>query len=521
MKITSFNFFVFVVISLIFYYVFPKKYQWCVLLLSSLMFFYLSCKQLILYMLISSLVAYLCGLIINKYNNEFKSKKENLSSEEKKELKKAIKKKEKRVLSITVIVIIGLLIYLKYINFVGEIINSIANSKLIPLVSITLPIGISYYSLMLVSYDVDVYRGLIQGENSYFKLLLFTCYFPHIIEGPFNTYKEFSSQVNTEHIFDYNLFVNNICYFLIGLVKKLVIADRFAFLSNEVFNNYSNYYGLSILLGMIAYTLCLYFDFSGCIDIVRAISRMFGIEMSKNFDKPFFSISVQEFWRRWHISFGNWLRNYVFYPASLSNFQKNITNKTKFNSNFINSLVQSILPLLCVWLTMGLWHGASWQYVAYGLYYFVIIFMGMFFEPLFVKFFEITRIKRDGKVWKTFQTIRTIVLIMLGLTLFRSNTITDFLDIINKLFSKCFDVSILLEKYCENLYIQDLSLAIIFAFIFILYEAFEDKFNIIIIKVINNKNYRCIFVTACIIFIILIGIYGTGYTEQPSVYAEF
>lgn len=525
MSPTSLVFFAFVAVALIVYYIVPKKAQWIVLLLASLFFMGYASKFAMLYMIATTALVYGGALWIQKLNDEFKAKKKELSKDERKALKATIKKKQHSILTLMVVITIGVLAVLKYVNFFGEIINSItglvANRGLIPMIKLAVPLGISYYTLMSVSYIVDVYRGAIQAEKNPCRLLLFVCYFPHITEGPFDTYDKIAPQFKEYHKFDYEAFMNAGALLLLGLVKKMVLADRLAYVANEVFDNYTNYSGIPIMVGMLAYTIQIYFDFSGCIDIVRGISRMFGIDIAENFDRPFFSKSIQEFWRRWHITLGAWLKNYVFYPVSLSNFSKNLTRNAnaKIKNKNLASTVITIVPLFCVWMTMGIWHGASWKYVVYGLYYFALILLGTLFEPMFIKFFEKTKIKRDGKAFGLFQILRTDFLVVIGLTMFRADTLGQFATMMKSVIGV--NISGIKGIYHNStLAILDYFVIFIVFFVFFIMEYLREKDKSFIIGFSPNLK-RWLWITFSIILLILLGIYGTGYAEQIPVYAEF
>lgn len=527
MSPTSLEFFGFIAISLIIYYIVPKKAQWVVLLISSLFFFVYASKWVTLYMILTTVLIYGGALWIQKFNDEFKKKKKELSKEERKVLKSSIKKKQHAILTVIVVICVAILGVLKYFNFFGDIINDITNliasRSIIPTIKLAFPLGISYYTLMSISYIVDVYRGTIQAEKNPCRLLLFVCYFPHITEGPFDTYNNLAMQFKEYHKFNYDSFMNAGSLLLLGLVKKMVLADRVAYVANEVFDNYTEYSGLPILVGMVAYTVQIYFDFSGCIDIVRGVSRMFGIDIAENFNRPFFSRSIQEFWRRWHITLGAWLKNYVFYPVSLSNVAKKINkgvNKPGRNIQLI-AAGQAFLPLLCVWIVMGIWHGASWKYVVYGVYYFLIIILGMLFEPLFLKFFEKTKFKRDGKVFGLLQILRTDLLVVIGLTMFRTDTLGQFATMLKSALGLNISGLLNIMSNCKDLYKLDYLLIVVLIFVFLFIEYKSERGKSIYIDTINSITRRWLWITVTILMIILFGIYGTGYTEQPFVYAEF
>lgn len=527
MNPTSLVFFCFVAVSLIVYYIVPKKVQWIVLLFASLFFFGYASKWTMFYMIGTTTLIYLGALWIQKFNDEFKVKKKNLSKEERKALKSSIKKKQHTILTAVVVICVAVLGVLKYFNFFGDIINDITNliasRSVIPTIKLALPLGISYYMLMSISYIVDVYRGTIQAEKNPCRLLLFVCYFPHITEGPFDTYNNLAPQFKEYHKFNYDSFMNAGSLLLLGLVKKMVLADRVAYVANEVFDNYTEYSGIPILVGMVAYTVQIYFDFSGCIDIVRGVSRMFGIDIAENFNRPFFSHSVQEFWRRWHITLGAWLKNYVFYPVSLSNVAKKINkcvNKPGRNVQLV-AAGQAFLPLFCVWMIMGIWHGASWKYVVYGLYYLLIIVLGMVFEPLFIKLFEKTNFKRDGKVFGLIQILRTDLLVVIGLTMFRADTLGQFVTMLKSALGLNIGGILNIMSKCTDLYKLDYLLIVVLVLVFLFIELKMEKGRKIYTDTVNSIPRRWAWITVAILIVVLFGIYGTGYTEQPFVYAEF
>ena len=364
MEYTSFIYVIFLAICGILYYVLPKKMQWIVLLIASLAFYVSIAQILVLYMLATTLIVYLSAMAIQRHKDDFKSKKSALDKAERKALKEKTKAKQKRILTATVVVTIGVLAALKYCNFFGSIVNGIVSifsaTALVPVFKIALPLGISYYTLMSVSYIVDVYRGTIKAEKNYFRLLLFVSYFPHIMEGPFDRYDKLDAQFREPHSLDYDVIKNGALLIIYGLFKKLVIADRAGLIVSGIFDSQSAG-GTSIFVGMLVYTLQLYADFSGCIDIVSGTSQMFGINVAENFRQPFFSHSINEFWRRWHITLGLWLKEYVFYPVSLS---KNFKNFDKFvkkhvKNDYLTKMIPAAYALFFVWFCNGIWHGAS------------------------------------------------------------------------------------------------------------------------------------------------------------------
>ena len=314
MSYISLKFCLLVVGTVLLYFIAPKKYRWTVLLAASLLFYFLNSKLLVLFPAAATLVAYIAARAIDKNNQKFKLAKKALESkEERKAMKASVKKKNRAILTVSVAAVLSFLIVLKYTPFFVETIKSIAvffkAEKNISVPKLLMPLGISYYTLSLIAYITDVYKGVVQAEKNYFQLLAFSCYFPHIVEGPIASYKNLAPQIKEGQDFSYDRLINSLLLLLYGLMKKLVLADRLAIIANEVFDNPGVYGGVVSVLGIVSYTGYIYADFSGCIDIVSGVSEIFGIKLAENFRQPFFSRSIQEFWRRWHITLGEWLKN--------------------------------------------------------------------------------------------------------------------------------------------------------------------------------------------------------------------
>lgn len=235
---------------------------------------------------------------------------------------------------------------------------------------IILPLGLSYYTLQSLSYVIDVFRGKYLAERDFLKLALFVSFFPQLHEGPFGRYDLLmDSMCKNEQIKKENIF-NGIGRVLWGLFKIFMISNRACMISDAVFSNYARYSGWVVLLGGMAFTVQLYAEFSGYIDVATGISKVFGIELTRNFDLPFLARDVAQFWRKWHISLGSWFRDYIFYPVSTSKWLRKLTKK--MNMAFADFTTITI-SLLAVWFLTGLWHGASIKYVCYGLYYFILM----------------------------------------------------------------------------------------------------------------------------------------------------
>lgn len=500
-------------ITSIIYRIFPKKFKWTILFIANIIFYIYGNGFLALFLLGSIITIYIGGLLLKKCDRK-KELFKSLNTDEKHILKRKIKTKKRIILISTIILNLSILILLKYDNFIISIFNSFLSTNF-PFKNFILPLGISYYTLEAISYILDIYNGKIEAETNIFKVFLYLSFFPLMIEGPISRYSEMGKQLYEPHNIDFNTYKNGLILIIWGYLKKLVIADRAAIFVNNVFSQ--NCTGLVVLIASILYVVQIYTEFSGCMDIVTGVSELFGIKVPDNFRRPFFSISINEFWRRWHITLGTWLRDYIFYPLSISNLNMKIILKTgKLNKNIAKAISLAI-PLFFVWFIMGLWHGASVKYILYGLYYYAIIMLGILFKSLFDKLLLIFKIKTSSFKFKLFQILRTDLLVLIGMTIFRANTFKSAFIFLLSIFHKS-NISIL------NLGInlkEFILLIIMLVIIFIVDLLNELGFNIR--TKLDNMNIavRWAIYMTLIFSLLTFGIYGYGYNVSDFIYGGF
>lgn len=527
MSYVSVQFLLFTAVCFGLYYILPKKCRPYILLCASAFFYVLFSKYLIAVSLGLTAIVYFVSRKIGKIDDEFKAKKKELSKEERKAEKKKIKKSKKKLVTVECVIAFGLLVVFKYLGFLTGTVNSfiaLFSQAKIPVLALMMPIGISYYTLSIVGYAVDVYRGTGKAEKNFAKLYLFTIYFPHIVEGPIGNYQSFSSQIDNTGKLTFENFMSAFELILIGLVKKMIIADRAALFSNPAFDNYKDYTALAAVVAILMYAINIYFDFSGCMDIVCGVSELFGIKLPQNFRQPFFSGSVQEFWRRWHITLGDWIKKYIFYSVSMSKVNQKIMTKCnqKIKSSYMKTTLPMLFALLFVWLFNGIWHGASWKYIVYGMYYYVILSLGMLFEPLFEKICTKLSINRESKAFKVFQIIRTDFLVVIGLAMFRADTLRAFAGILRRVFdfSNLFG-SLMALKDAASLSTLDFPVVVFFAIAMLVISIKKEKGTDIRQALSEKKVLRWILCTAAVVCIVMLGVYGSMYSEVPFVYAQF
>ena len=317
MSFTTVMFFLFLLVGIIVYYALPKKIQWAWLLIMSYAYYFTFSIKTSLFMVFTTIVVYAGGRWLDKVNTESEAylseHKKDMSRDEKKEYKAAVKKKKRRIAALIIVIAFGVLAAVKYCNFAIENVNAIlsltGSSKTISFLDIALPIGISFYTFQSVSYVIDVYQGKYRSENNIFKFALFVSFFPQLLQGPIGRFDKLGHQFYEGHSFDLKTVQFGLQRIGWGIAKKVILADRTAPLVNNVFNNFEMYTGFHYIMAVLMYSVQLYMDFSGGIDIVVGVAQMLGITMDENFRQPYFSKSIGEFWRRWHITLGTWMKD--------------------------------------------------------------------------------------------------------------------------------------------------------------------------------------------------------------------
>ena len=518
----------FLPITLIIYALTRKKKRWLVLLLASYIFFLSLSGKLIVYLLFSTLSIHHFGLWLDRVNKNKDKELESCAKEDKKEIREKFNKKSCKIVLFAVLIHIGLLVALKYTGFLGENINSLLEfidvSFRFKIPKICVPIGISFYTLQGLSYIIDVYKGKINADDNLGRLALFMAFFPSIMEGPICRYNDNAEKLYAGNALTYKNLSFGIQRILWGLMKKMVVADRLNPFIEKIFCEYNNLDGGVILIGVIFYTIQLYMDFSGTIDVVIGSAEMFGITFPENFKQPFFSKNISDFWTRWHITLGTWFRDYIFYPVSLSKPMKKVTLVSrKILGNHYGPLLAGSIALFLVWISNGLWHGAAWTYVFFGMYHFVLIVLGNVFTPLIQKICSKIHVNRLSKPYVMMQILKTTILVIIGELFFRANTLTGGFTMFKKIFTDFSLESIkngtLFKLGCDR---ADF-LIIGFILIIILVASILKEKGINIRESVAKLNivFRWSLYYLLIIIIIVFGAYGFGYAPVDPIYANF
>ena len=396
MLFTSYGFIAFLFLVVFLYYLVPGKLKPILLLGASLYFCGTYDVRYLIFLLVTASSVWGAAILAEKDPRKFKV-----------------------IFPLTLILNIGILAVTKYTNFAIETVNFLFGGKEgradIPFLNILVPLGISFYTFQAVAYLIDVHRGDIKSERNFLRFALYVSFFPQLVQGPIGRYASLSPTLFAPHRFDTHVVASGFVRVMWGFFKKLVIADRIAIATNAMAAAPDEYRGGYVLLRMMLFTIQLYMDFSGGIDMTIGIAEMLGITMDENFRRPFFSNSLAEYWRRWHITMGTWFRDYIFYPVSSSTpvYKMSKWAKKTFGPKAGKNIGKRI-PLytgtFLVWLATGIWHGARWNFVVWGLLNFVVLMIAQEFHPLTTKMHKKMPFM-DGPVYGVFMKLRTFLLV--------------------------------------------------------------------------------------------------------------
>ena len=391
--------FYFLPIVLAIYYIVPNKFKNIILLISSFFFYFYGEPKYVVIMAISIITTYIFGILIDKHS-----------------------KYKKIYLILSIIVSLGMLVYFKYIDFLITNINLWLTNK-IDLINVILPIGISFYTFQLISYIIDVYNGKAKVQKNILKLAMYVSLFPQLIAGPIVRYTTIEEQIEKRE-YSFEKFSTGIRRFIIGLGKKVLIANVLGELI-QVFLISNEKSVLFYWIYAIANMLQIYFDFSGYSDMAIGLGKMFGFEFLENFNYPYIATSITDFWRRWHISLSSWFRDYIYIPLG-----GNRVSKIKWLRN-----------ILVVWLLTGLWHGAAWNFIIWGLYFGILLILEKVFLEKYIK-----------KLPKIISRIYVLIIVMISFIIFSGENTNIILDNIKGLVG-IKNVPIITEEsiyYCKS-----------------------------------------------------------------------
>ncbi len=489
MLFNSLEFLIFFPIVTLVYFLIPQKYRYLWLLGASYYFYSCWNAQYALLMATSTIITYLSGIFIDRAKTD-----------------------TGRKLSVAVSFILNLaiLFYFKYFYFTMDNINLLRGmlglSHLEPKFDVILPVGISFYTFQALSYTMDVYRKEITPEKNILRYALFVSFFPQLVAGPIERSKNLLTQLREKHKFDYNRVRYGLLVMLWGFFLKLVIADRAAILVNTVYDKSSEFGGAILLLATVAFALQIYCDFASYSLIAKGAAKVMGFELMDNFRQPYFSTSIAEFWRRWHISLSSWFKDYLYIPLG--------GNRKGQMRKYIN--------LMVVFLVSGLWHGASWNFVIWGFLHGIYQIFGE--VTLNARKFccEVLNIDRKTGHYKLFQQIITFALVTFGWIFFRSEGLTQALTIVKQIFTE-------LEPWAIWTSITEMGLdnanliMLVISCVLLIFVSKREQSGVNVFERVEKMHILARWpVYLGLIFAVLIfGIYGPGFEASQFIYFQF
>lgn len=465
--------YVFLPIVIILYFISPKVLKNTILLIASLLFYAWGEPKYVVLMLISIFINYVFGIVMDKADQ---------------------KSKRLTLLWITVFLNLAILGYYKYAGFFIDIFSDITGQE-IEWEAVPLPIGISFYTFQAISYIIDVYRKEVPAQRSLIDLSLFITLFPQLVAGPIVRYQTVNEEIKKRFTSSSDLMIGT-RRFIQGLGKKVLIANPMGEVADQIFAiSGGDLTTGTAWVGIIAYSLQIYFDFSGYSDMAIGLARIFGFKFEENFNYPYIAQSVSEFWRRWHISLSSWFRDYVYFPLGGSR----VSHEWKVYRN-----------LLVVWTLTGFWHGASWTFMAWGFYFGILISL----EKKFL-------LKWLNKIPRVFRHIYVLFIVMIGWVFFRADNFSYAFDYLKVMF---FMTDAATFDYDTLLYMKDYAIYFIAAFvlsmpIYIMYQKWsESKAEKSIAFAAPLRIWQTVFYIA---LILVITMYLVNATHNPFIYFRF
>ena len=408
MLFNSIDFLIFLPIVLVIYYIIPMKYKHIWLLISSYYFYMCWNAKYVLLIFVSTVITYLSGILIDKVEKTWPDVND-------------IGKYKKLILALSFVSNLGILFYFKYINFTLDIVTRVLSkmniSMNVPVFDVILPVGISFYTFQALSYSVDVYRGEVAPEHDFFRYALFVSFFPQLVAGPIERSKNLLTQLREPRKFDFGYAFDGILLMLWGLFLKIVLADRIAIFVDTVYGDCEHYQGIYLIVATVLFAVQIYCDFSGYSSIAMGTAKLLGIELMDNFNAPYLSTSVADFWRRWHISLTSWFKDYLYIPLGGS-------RRGTFRK-YINKMIVFILS--------GLWHGAQLTFVVWGAINGLYQVIGEVLMPIRKKVSDIIGINRNSEGVYALCVLATFALVDFTWIFFRADSLGRAIYIIKSI----------------------------------------------------------------------------------------
>lgn len=513
-------------VTLVIYYLIPKKAQWGFLLAASYVFYACADWRSLFFIVLTTVSVYICALRVERLNGIQKdylaAHKGELSKPMRQEYKKKMRRARRKWMLICVLLNLGVLAVTKYADFFIENIAALFSADARPL-NLILPMGISFYTFQSLGYLIDVYRDKQAAQHNPFKFALFVSFFPQLVQGPISRYGDLAPTLFASHRFERKTVSYGLMRMLWGYFKKVVLADRIVTGVITLVSRPDRYTGAYVLVAMLFYAFQLYCDFTGGIDITIGIAETMGIRVTENFNLPYFSKNIKEYWNRWHITMGSWFTDYVFYPVSVSAPMLKLSKWARNHlPKFIGKRVTVYLSCLIVWLATGIWHGAAWNFIVWGLANYAVIMISGELEPLYARFHRRFHLK-GKRFYEIFQILRT-VLLMSAIRMFdcyRSVPVT--FAALSGLFTK-FSLTPFTDGSLMELGLSASDYVILgVGFAVVLSVSLIKRRNINVRDRLYAKPFGAFYHVMAVLLIVtlLCGAYGTGYDSSQFIYNQF
>lgn len=490
MLFNSLQFLIFFPIVTLVYFIIPQKIRYLWLLGASYYFYMCWNPEYALLMLTSTVITYLSGFFIERGKSELT---------------------RKIMVGVSFSLNLAILFYFKYFYFTVDNINAIREffdmKALVPKFDVILPVGISFYTFQALSYTVDVYRKEIPHEKNFLKYALFVSFFPQLVAGPIERSKNLLKQINEKHSFNYGKAREGFLLMLWGFFQKLVIADRAAIFVNAVYNDYTNYSGAMLCIATVLFAVQIYCDFASYSLIAKGAAKVMGFELMNNFEQPYLSVSIAEFWRRWHISLSGWFKDYLYIPLG--------GNRKGKGRKYFN--------LMVVFLVSGLWHGASWNFVIWGLIHGIYQIIGDATNNSRKLVCELIDVDRTKPQYIWFRRGITFILVCFAWIFFRSESLPQAWDIVKRIFIG-FEPWTLYEGGITAAGLNMSNLWVLFISVLVHICVSISGYNGNSVSGSVEKMHllaRWPVYLALLFAVLIFGIYGPGYAASQFIYFQF
>ena len=496
MLFNSFDFVVFFPIVLLVYFIIPKKARYIWLLVASYYFYMGWNAQYAFLLFFSTVITYLSSLLLAKWKEQ--------------------ERKKRLVVAVCLLMNFGILFVFKYLTFASQIVIKIASvwggEWKEPKIDLLLPVGISFYIFQAVGYMIDVYREQIEVEKNFFRYALFVSFFPQLVAGPIERSSNFLPQVQNLHnikLWNFERIRSGALIMMYGYIMKMIIADRAAIFVDAVYNSemYDQYVGYTVLFAAVLFSIQIYCDFAGYTFIAIGAARIMGIQLMNNFNAPYFSTSIKEFWDRWHISLTTWFRDYLYFPLGGSRKGK----------------ARKYVNIFIVFAVSGLWHGAGWNFVVWGMLHGTLRVLEELTVNVRKKLLNILDVRQNVLSYKLFQIGLNFFVVTIAWIFFRAATLQQAITMIKNMFT-CLNTWVLFDGslFTLGLDAKDFNVLIVFIAIMIVVDYLRSK-KISLTESFGKQNILMQwFVFLAGIWVILIwGIYGPGFDAAQFIYFQF